>query len=255
MQSVTILAALERAAAGPALGGIYIRAVRVAAVHDWTHDPILTITWSMPDGSAYIAAPDLSGPGVTASVISRPADTAMRLARHLASPDELDQALLQVAWCTGAWDVSRLEHARLPAGASWDEPRYGLASDFGHNPYTIGGQPLTIGESADDKTCDLAATSGWVTWAFMPMALATPAARQQHQAKDKTLTTVGRRLGDVPMTPAKWWHPADVGTAHQHIYELGKVTTGAAPDAARPRRASYAARLARRAIQRAGEKK
>lgn len=254
MQAATLLAALQKVAQGPAMAGIYIKAVQVAAVHDWAHDPIMVITWSMPDSSAYIDRDDLAGQGMQATSISRPADTSISISRHLASPDELESAVLQTAWELGAWDVSRLEHARLPVGAAWHEPRYGLMSDFGHSPYLICGQPMAVGDVADDDTCELAAASGWVTWTFVPMCLTTPQTQKKHMGKDKTLTTSGKRTGIMPMMQMMWWHPIDPHTAHQHIYEMGKTTPANVPAMPRARRASYARRLARRVIQRAEKK-
>lgn len=258
MQAATILAALQKAAQAPRIAGIHIRAVEIAAVRDWLHDPVMRITWTMPDASSVIESPAQSLPGVQASTLSRPSDTCMLLARDLASPDELELATLDAAWSLGAWDLSRVEHAPLPTDANWHEPRYGLMVDFGRNPYTICGQRLATGESANDDVCEIAAVNGWVTWTFSPAALAAPSTRAKYVLQDATLLPNGARPGSPKTPQQRWQHPDEPHIGHQHIYELGRspddITTRSS-STARGGKTSYANRLARRAIARAEKNK
>lgn len=226
MQAATILAALQKAAKAPAMAGIYLKSVDLSAVHDWVHDPVMCITWSMPDHGAAIDAPAVSLPGVSASILSRPSDTTMLLPRDLASPDELESAVMGAAWTLGAWDVRRIEHAPLPQNVDWRQARHGLVGDFGRNPYTIAGQPLAVGEAADDVVCELAAAHGWITWAFVPLAISTPSARKRWGSKDRTLQPDCTRAGVVGSARAKWWYPAAPHTANDHIYQLGRGNHG-----------------------------
>ncbi len=224
MQAKTILAALRRAAQAPALAGIYIKSVSICAVHEWQHDAVMTITWSLPDSSAAVEVPSL--PGVTASVLSRPADTAILLPRELASPGEIEDAVMGAAWTLGAWDLCRIESPPLPAGADWNEAKYGVTVGFGRNPYTIMGQPLVTGEYAQDDVCALAARDGYITWRFVPLALATPTARRRWGGKDSTLQTDCTRLNAPGHYRGAWHHPATPGLANEHQYQLGQGNHG-----------------------------
>jgi hypothetical protein len=237
MQAATILAALQRAATGPALAGINIKTVQIAAVRDWTHNPLMTITWSMPDASAAIASAELSLPGVQASVISRPSDTAIMLDRGLASPGEIEDAVIGAAWTLGAWDLIRLEHAPLAACEEWQENRHGINCSFGRNGYTINGQELVTGDQADDDTCELAASVGYVLWRFVPLHLATRIARQRWASKDKTLLPDCTRAGVPGSYRAPWCCPTEPRTANEHQYQLGRANHGNRAKASQDRRA------------------
>jgi hypothetical protein len=237
MQAANILAALQNAATAPALAGIYVKNVAISIARPVEHDAVLTIVWSMPDNSAAIQSPDMSMPGVQASVVSRPADTVMRLDRALASPAEIEDAVIACAWTVGAWDLARLESGPLPAGADWREPRYGLATSLGHNAYVINGRPLAAGYSAPVEACEVAAHTGLVTWRFVPLALATPTARQRWAPKDSTLLDDCTRDGEPHGYRGKWMHPTLPATGAEHQYQLGRGNHGNRSKASRERRA------------------
>ena len=180
-------------------------------------------------------------PGVSASVYTNPADTCVALPQ----PERLaylEIEALECAWQLGAWDVRRMEHAPLANPDAWREPRYGVANDFGINPYTItvcGSDPtvLTHGDHADDKLIKTAARHGWITWVFVPLALATPIMQQRWRDKDRTLsdaqacTRTPRRITGVGLHG-----PCEVGTAYDHIYELGRANHGNRSKKSRERR-------------------
>lgn len=222
MENTHIQFLLQKAAQAPALAGIYIKSVSICAVRDLACEPILTITWSMPDGSAAIDAPTLSLPGVEASVISRPSDTAIELARELASPGEIEDAIMGAAWSLGSWDLCRIEHAPRPPDADWREARHGITCSFGRNGYVICGQPLVTGDHAGDEVCEIAARDGYITWRFVPLALATKIARARWAGKDTTLQPDCIRIGSPGSYRGKWWHPTTPGTGNEHQYQLGR---------------------------------
>jgi hypothetical protein len=253
MQAIAqlIKRAVAQAARGPAMAGIYVKSVAIAAAHDWTHDPIMLITWSMPDAGAVIDVPEVALPGVRASVISRPADTAIRLDRNLASPAELEDAILAAAWEMGSWDLVRLELAPLAAGADWWDARHGIAPSFGRNPYTICGQPLVVGEGADDEVCEAAAVGGYIKWRFLPTTSAGANTRQHRRGKDATLQPNGARPGSPGEHRAAWRHPVKPLTACEHQYQLGQSAESAGAGQSRGGRPSYERRLARREAIRA----
>ena len=224
MQTQTILAALRRAAQAPALAGIYIKSVSLCAVRQWQHDAVLSITWSMPDGGSSIDMPSL--PGVTATALSRPSDTAILLARNLTTAPEIEDAVIGAAWALGAWDLCRIESPPLPPGSDWHEARYGVGVGFGRNPYTIMGQPMVMGDRAEDDVCATAARDGYITWRFVPLALATLIARQRWGAKDTTLQSDCTRVGEPGQYRGRWWHPQTPGHANEHQYQLGRGNHG-----------------------------
>lgn len=226
MQANIISAVLQKAAQAPALAGIYIKSVSISAVRVLSHDPILTITWSMPDSSAYIDAPGLSIPGASASIISRPSDTTMSLPREMASPADIEDVVIADAWALGAWDLCRIEGAPLPAGANWPESRYGLAGAFGRCDISIAGQPLSAGTRATAHVCEIAARDGYVTWRFVPLTLATPTARRRWAGKDTTLQQDCTRLGEPGGYRGQWRHPVEPHTAREQQYRLGRGNHG-----------------------------
>lgn len=237
MQASYISAVLQKAAQAPALAGIYIHSVRICAVRDWTHEPILTILWSMPDHSAAIDAPAMSLPGVSAIIISRPSDTAIELQRALASPAEMEDAVIQAAWTLGAWDMCRLETAPLARGRSWSDPGCGIGTSFGHSDYVIAGQSLIVGDSAHERVCEIAAADGYITWRFVPLCLATPIARRRWGSKDSTLQPDCTRIGEPGPHRGKWWHPTEPLTGNEHQYQLGRGNHGNRSKAGKERRA------------------
>lgn len=221
----TIIATLRRAARAPAMAGIYIKSVSLSATKQWQYDAVMSITWSMPDKDAAIEGASL--PGVIASVLSRPADTSILLPRALASSgEEIEEAVIEAAWVLGAWDICRIERPPLPAGADWHEAKYGIPANFGRNMYTIMGQPLVIGEYAQDDVIALAARDGYITWRFVPLAMATPIARQRWGTKDSTLQPDCTRLGAAGHYRGAWHHPATPGHESEHQYQLGRSNHG-----------------------------
>lgn len=226
MHAAYINAILQKAAQAPALAGIYIKSVCICTVRDTLSDPVLTITWSMPDHSAAVDSAALSLPGVSASIISRPSDTAIMLPRGLANPAEIEDAVMGAAWSLGAWDLCRIESAPLAHGSDWTEMRYGITSSFGHSPVVIAGQSLIVGHSAPDRDCEIAARDGYITWRFVPLALATPTARRRWAGKDKTLLADCTRLGEPGGYRGKWMHPTEPRTANEHQYQLGRSNHG-----------------------------
>ena len=226
MQAAHITAALQKAAQSPALAGIYVKSVSICAVRNIDSNPVMTITWSMPDHSAAVDAASLSSFGVSASMVTRPSDTVVLLPRGLTNPAEVEDAVMGAAWLLGAWDLIRIESAPLAHGADWRESRYGITSRFGRLDHAIAGQPLTAGTGAADIDCEIAARDGCITWRFVPLALATPTARQQWVGKDKTLAADCTRPGVPGWRLGQWMHPADPGTAHEHQYRLGRANHG-----------------------------
>lgn len=215
-----IITALKQAAISPALAGVFVRSVRLAATYDHRHPLIMTITWSWPE----LGEIERPGPaGVVETIRSRPADTLIQIERTRPTVRGIEASFLEDAWLLGAWDVRRTEHAPLADPERWREMRYGLAVDFGHNNISISGSPLQIGDRAPESTLRHAAVEGWVTWTMIPQSLTTPTMRRLWIGKDRTLNSDGRRSTPIPVFHcAEWAHPQP-GYAHDHIYQLGRA--------------------------------
>ena len=216
----SIKAAVLAASQAPKMGGIYVKSITVSALYKHMQYAWVTITWSMPDVS--IDAPEHSKKGVKATIISRPADTVIKIPVNSATPAEIDEALLQLAWELGAWDMCRLERAPLTKDQNWHEPRYGLLSAFGRDATNIAGTPLQQGASAADWVLEHAAKNGYVAWRFIPLALATPFMRKRWGGVDATLQADCMRAGETKMRPAQFYRPSAPNTVHEQQYQLGR---------------------------------
>lgn len=223
---------IQQAASAPALAGVGIKSIRIAATYSL--EAMLTITWSWPEVGEVSQPSGL--PGVAMSVAARPADLTLALVLPGPTVHEAEQSVLDVAWQLGAWDVRRIEHAPLADPAQWREARHGLAGDFGINPVTIGGTPVQKGDRAPVAAAE-AGSNGWVTWSFVPLAFATRTMRARWGGKDKTLEADCTRGGTLPPTRLADWHQPEPGYAHEHIYQLGRANHGNRSKAGRERRA------------------
>lgn len=211
------------AAKTPALCGINTSCVSIAYLRTPCRYAWLTITWSMPETE--VEAAEINQlPGVTATFAARPADTVIAIPAELASPAELEEAILQAAYELGAWDVCRMESPPLPDGADWQEPRYGVAGAFGRAPQLniLGGLLLQTGDAATDGVCEQAAREGYTSWRFVPLALSEPFRRARWGGLDTTLAPDCTRSGVQPFKLAKFWHPNTPGYGHEHQYQFGR---------------------------------
>lgn len=214
---------LSRAHSPAALSGINISSVSLAATYSDQYAAILKITYTFPAGAAVDSEPML---GVNQSAYSRPADTITNIIRVGMAPSDIEDAVLTTAWRLGAWDVRRIEKAPLADPSKMMEPRYGLSSDFGINPYIINDQPMAIGLGADIDTIREAAIDGYVTWHFVPLHFASQIAHKRWGGKDKTLNLNLTREGEPKIGRQTWARPREPLTAHEHIYQLGRHNHG-----------------------------
>lgn len=224
MNAAAILAALQEAASATAIGGVNVKSVRLAATAQPAHPAIMVITWSMPELASIERAGPL--PGIHESVIERPQDLAIPMERAGATVHDIESAALGAAWHLGAWDVRRTENAPLHDPGQWDADRYGLPPDFGRCGYRIGERALVRGTGADDHVLQYAARHGWITWIFIPLALATPLARARWGKKDTTLDAACQRSQSMPGIRRADLHRMQPGYGHEHIYQLGRANHG-----------------------------
>jgi hypothetical protein len=223
MITASLINTIRGAASAPAMSGIHISRVSIAATYRSEHDAVLTIGWTFPALASIQSTPM---DGVEQSVYSRPADTTLLIPRAGQAPSDMEDEILSAAWALGAWDVRRLEKAPIDNPEKMLEPQYGLASDFGYNPYSVNGQPFIIGARSPESALLTAAIDGYVTWAFIPLSLGSEIAKNRWGGKDKTLNAGLTRDGVPNIGRGPWMRPREARTAHEHIYQLGRAPHG-----------------------------
>ena len=129
--------------------------------------------------------------------------------------EELDNAVLDVAWELGAWRLERLE--ALPfirPGATADESARCLGA-FGSPPVLIDGQPPVVAECPDSPSLiEAASRSGYYEWLFHPVRGGVWAERNE----DSTLQEGGYRNPPCPYLST----PTRPGRPRRVIYQLGR---------------------------------
>lgn len=220
----SLLSIIEERASGPRLAGIPIKTIWVASLYR-AAPIVLTITWGMPETPAGVEMD--APPGIEASVVSRPADTCILL-----PPRErictIEAEILAAAWQLGAWDVRRCEQAPLANPSEYGASRHGIVSAFGGERMAIMGNPLQVGDAAPGEQLVEAAKSGYLLWQFVPLALGNCLLRSRWGDKDKTLRADGScRRDQKAIDQYRLFGPLrDPGTAHDHIYQMGRANHG-----------------------------
>jgi hypothetical protein len=129
--------------------------------------------------------------------------------------DELENAVLDVAWELGAWDLARLE-ARpfIRPGADCQES-FECMGAFGKVPVALDGQVPVVAEVPDsDELIEAAARSGYVQWIFRPVHGGVWA----DVADDLTLQPGGYRNPPCPYLSA----PTRPGKSRKVVYQFGR---------------------------------
>ena len=128
----------------------------------------------------------------------------------------LDLAAMETAWELGAWDIARQERvACLRPGADVGESIECLRA-FGNCPYDLHGEPTFISETPDvDGLVNVAAHSGYLTWAFRPVR----GGLWKSVADDQTLEEDGRRKPPCPYMS----EPPRMGKHRKTVYRFGRA--------------------------------
>jgi len=129
--------------------------------------------------------------------------------------DELENAVLDVAWELGAWDLSRHEAPPfIRPGAECQESLECMGA-FGVLPITLDGQPPVIAEVPDSEDLiEAAGRTGYVQWIFRPVHGGVWA----EIAEDLTLQPGGYRNPPCPYLSA----PTRPGKARRVVYQFGR---------------------------------
>ena len=129
--------------------------------------------------------------------------------------EELDNAVLDVAWELGAWKLERTE--ALPfirPGATQAESVRCLGA-FGSPPVLIDGQPPVVAECPDaGGLIEAASRSGYYEWLFHPVRGGVWGERNE----DSTLEEGGYRNPPCPYLSA----PTRPGHNRRVVYQLGR---------------------------------
>jgi hypothetical protein len=138
--------------------------------------------------------------------------------------EELENAVLDVAWELGSWDLARTEALPFVRPGAEERESVECMGAFGNHPLTIEGQPPVVADVPDaGDLIEAASRAGYLSWLFRPVRGGVWA----EVAEDVTLEEGGYRNPPCPYMPL----PTRVGRTR------------------RPRRVTYqfgrAARLAR----------
>lgn len=129
--------------------------------------------------------------------------------------EELEGAVLDVAWELGSWDLARQEAPPfIRAGSSAQESLECMGA-FGSLPIAIEGQPQVVAEVPDgEELIDAAGRSGYVQWLFRPVRGGLWA----EVADDLTLQEGGYRNPPCPHFAA----PTRPGARRRVVYQFGR---------------------------------
>jgi len=129
--------------------------------------------------------------------------------------EELEHAVLDVAWELGSWDLARREALPFIRPGSSAQESLECMGAFGNLPITIEGQLPIVAEVPDsEELIDAAGRSGYVQWMFRPVRGGVWA----EVADDATLETGGYRNPPCPHLAA----PTKPGTSRRVVYQFGR---------------------------------
>ena len=130
--------------------------------------------------------------------------------------DELENAVLDVAWELGAWNLERMEAPPFIRPGSSARESFECMGAFGSPPIQLDGQPPVVAEVPDcGDLIEAAARSGYVQWLFRPVRGGVWA----EVADDLTLQEGGYRNPPCPHLSA----PTRPGHSRRVVYQFGRT--------------------------------
>ena len=184
--------------------------VSVAAVPYANTPVVLTLHWH---GFVETRLADVTDANVVA--YQPVPSSALQLNERWDRFEELENAVLDVAWELGSGDLARRE-ARpfIRPGATAQESLECMGA-FGSLPVVIEGQPPIVAEVPDgEDLIDTAGRSGYVQWMFRPVRGGVWA----EVAEDQTLEQGGYRNPPCPHLAA----PTKPGASRRVVYQFGR---------------------------------
>lgn len=134
--------------------------------------------------------------------------------------DELENAVLDVAWELGSWDLSRTEALPFVRPGAEEQESLECRGAFGDFPIEIEGQSPVVADVPDaEELIEAASRSGYLSWLFRPVRGGVWA----EVAEDATLEEGGYRNPPCPYLAL----PTRVGRTRRPrriTYQFGRAT-------------------------------
>ncbi len=129
--------------------------------------------------------------------------------------DQLENAVLDVAWELGAWNLERTEAPPFIRPGSSARESFECMGAFGAPPVMLDGQPPVVAEVPDgEDLIEAAGRTGYVQWLFRPVRGGVWA----EIADDLTLEEGGYRNPPCPHLSA----PTRPGRSRRVVYQFGR---------------------------------
>ena len=184
--------------------------VSVAAVPYANTPVVLTLHWH---GFVETRLADVTDANVVAyqPVPSSALQLNDRWDRH----EDLEHAILEVAWELGAWDLARQEARPFIRPGGTARESFECMNAFGQPPVLIEGQPPVVAEVPDgEELIETAGRSGYVQWTFRPVRGGLWA----ETAEDETLEPGGYRNPPCPHLAT----PMKPGRDRRWVWQFGR---------------------------------
>jgi hypothetical protein len=128
--------------------------------------------------------------------------------------EELEHAVLDVAWELGSWDLARREAPPFIRPGSSAQESLECMGAFGNLPIAIEGQAPIVAEVPDgEELIEAAGRSGYVQWMFRPVRGGV----WGEASEDSTLQQGGYRNPPCPILAA----PTRPGKSRRVVYQFG----------------------------------
>ena len=128
---------------------------------------------------------------------------------------DLENAVLEVAWELGSWDLARREAPPFIRPGSSAQESVECMGAFGNLPIALEGQPPIVAEVPDgEELIEAAGRAGYVHWMFRPVRGGVWA----EVAEDLTLEEGGYRNPPCPPLSA----PTKPGRSRRVVYQFGR---------------------------------
>ncbi len=190
-------------------------AITVAAVPYANTPVVLTLHWH---GFVETRLAEVTDANVVAyqSVPS----SALQLNERWDRLDELENAVLDVAWELGSWDLARTEALPFVRPGAEAQESLECMGAFGSSPLAIDGQPPVVADVPDaEELIEAASRAGYLSWLFRPVRGGVWA----EVAEDLTLEEGGYRNPPCPYLAV----PTRVGRTRRPrrvTYQFGRST-------------------------------
>ena len=133
--------------------------------------------------------------------------------------DELENAVLDVAWELGSWDLARKEAPPFIRPGADSQESFECMGAFGAPPIALDGQPPVVAVVPDSRDLiEAAGRSGYVQWLFRPVRGGVWA-EVVDAAEDLTLEAGGYRNPPCPYLSA----PPQPGKSRRVVFQFGRI--------------------------------